>query len=53
MELAEKLRNRAPGSSIRLGYVFRSANSVPSDGRSTGALIYYPKETVVVLSEKH
>jgi len=52
-ELAEKLRNRAPGSSVRLGYVFRSATSIPADGRSTGALIYYPKETVVILSDKH
>jgi len=52
-ELAEKLRNRAPGSSVRLGYVFRSATSTPADGRSTGALIYYPKETVVILSDKH
>ncbi len=53
MELAEKLRNRAPGSSVRLGYVFRSATSIPADGRSTGALIYYPKETAVILSDKH
>jgi len=53
MELAEKLRNRAPGSSVRLGYVFRSAISIPADGRSTGALIYYPKETAVILSDKH
>jgi hypothetical protein len=52
MELAEKLRNRAPGSSVRLGYVFRSATSTPADGRSTGALVYYPKETVVILPDK-
>jgi hypothetical protein len=52
MELAAELWNRAPGSSVRLGYVFRSATSIPADGRSSGALIYYPKETVVFLPEK-
>jgi PDZ domain-containing protein len=52
-ELAAKLWNRPPGSSVRLGYVFRSATSTPADGRSTGALIYYPKETVVILPGKH
>jgi len=52
-ELAAKLWNRAPGSSVRLGYVFRSATSIPADGRNAGGLIYYPKETVVILPEKH
>ena len=53
IELAGELLNRAPGSQIRLGYVFRSATSTPADARSSGALIYYPKETVVILAEKH
>ena len=26
---------------------------IPADGRSTGPLIYYPKETAVILSDKH
>jgi len=53
IELAGELLNRAPGSQVRLGYVFRSATSIPADGRSTGALIYYPKEIVVILAAKH
>jgi len=51
MELAAELWKRAPGSSVRLGYVFRSTTSL-ADGRSAGALIYYPKETIVILREK-
>ena len=53
IELPGELLNRAPGSQVRLGYVFRSATSIPADGRSTGALIYYPKEIVVILAAKH
>ncbi len=53
MELAAELSNRAPGSHVRLGYVIRSATSTPSDARSSSALLYYPKETVVILAAKH
>jgi len=45
--------NRAPGSQVRLGYVFLSATSIPADGRGSGVLIYYPKETLVILEQKH
>ena len=53
MELAGELLNRAPGSQVRLGYVFLSATSIPADGRGSGVLIYYPKETLVILEQKH
>ena len=53
IELAGELLNRAPGSQVRLGYVFRSATSIPADGRGSGVLIYYPKETVVIPAQKH
>jgi len=39
MELAAELLNRASGSKIRLGYMFRSA------------VTYYSKETVVILGQ--
>jgi membrane-associated protease RseP (regulator of RpoE activity) len=53
MELAAELLNRAPASQVRLGYVVRSATAIPSDARSSGALNYYPKETVVILAGNH
>ena len=41
MELAAELQNRAPGSQVRLGYMFRTA------------IAYYQKETVVILGGNH
>ena len=41
-ELLAELSNRAPGSQIRLGYLFRSS-----------ALGYFPKEINVSLGENH
>jgi hypothetical protein len=48
LELATELGSRAPASEVRLGYVIRS--TIRS---SSGTFNYYPKETVVILAEKH